>query len=148
MKRIITIVLAFVIVLSMTLMLSSCDKTKVELENSWDVPDYTTEGTVVSSMSAIALFLEALDNYYAADNVVFVRSMDFVAGVVGTQQTIEITKFNNDKVFHQSTKQGTGAGKTNEGTRFYFNGTNAYKVVEDSSTRFPSLGTEDWSGME
>ena len=124
---------------------------KVDLENSWDPPQYTEEGTIQTGMSAYALFSEALDNYYSAEDVIFVRSLDFTAGsgvlILGTQQTIEITKFSGNSVFHQVTKQGYLAGASNEGYRFYFDGTNGYEYKEDSETRFPELGVEDWDGL-
>ncbi|MGI6213345.1 MAG: hypothetical protein ACOYIQ_02190 [Christensenellales bacterium] len=125
---------------------------QVNLETSWTPPDYETEGTVVEGLSAYEVFTQALENYYNAENFIFMASFDFKAGlppfVLATQQTIEITKYQNGKVFHQVTKQGTGLGKVNEGYRFYFDGENGYEINESSKDRFPALGTEDWSGLE
>jgi len=122
-----------------------------KLENSWTPPDYETLGVEQADLNALSLFNEALQNYYDAENVIFVRSLNFKAGLgllsVATQQTIEITKINGDETFHQVTKQGTLLGKTNEGYRFYASGTNGYEFKEDNDTRFPKLGVEDWSEL-
>lgn len=124
----------------------------VVLENSWTPPDYQTEGSVVEGLGAYDLFSQALDNYNNADNFIHVFSLDFKAGllplVLATQQTIEIVKHQNGKVFKQVTKQGTGLGEVYEGSRFYFDGTNGYEFVDTTEERFPKLGEENWAGLE
>ncbi len=124
----------------------------VELENSWTPPDYQEEGEVVAGLSALDVFLQAVDNYYNAEYFKHVYSLDFKAGLgsipLATQQTIEIVKFEKGKIFNQVTKQGSGLGKTNEGSRFYFDGSEGYSISEDSKERFPKLGEEDWEGLQ
>lgn len=149
MKKLLIVMLISIIAVTL-LLASGCEKEPVTLENSWDVPDYVTSGTVVSGLSALTVFNEALANYNDAEYMTFIRSMDFDAGIAGKQQTIDITKYNNGSTFTQGTKQGTGAGESYDATRFYYDGTNAFecKVREDAAeTRFPALGTEDWSGL-
>ncbi len=124
----------------------------VELENSWDPPDYQEEGSEAEGLSALELFNQALENYYNAEYFIHMFSLDFKAGLgsitVATQQTIEIVKYAKGKVFNQVTKQGTGLGKVYEGNRFYFDGTEGYSIEESSKDRFPKLGDEDWEGLE
>ncbi len=124
----------------------------VVLKNSWTPPDYQTEGSIVEGLGAYDLFTQALDNYNNANNFAHVFSLDFKAGllpiVLASQQTIEIVKYQEGKVFKQVTKQGTGLGEVYEGSRFYFDGTNGYEVVDTTEDRFPELGDEDWTGLE
>jgi hypothetical protein len=135
----------------MVLTVASCDKDiDYNLESSWDVPDYTS-GEVQSGMSAYDLFVEALENYEAAENFVYMRSFEFDAGAIGTQQSMEVTKFSGDEAFYEVTKQGTSLGKVNYGNRFYSDGTTMHEIPSadrDSETKFPSLGNADWSGLE
>lgn len=151
MKKIISIILSIILIISLTALATGCKKQKVELKNSWDVPDYINQGSVVEGKSALTLFNEALENHNNAEFMTYIRSMDFDAGIVATQQTIDITKISSGKVFTQGTKQGTAAGKTNDASRFFYDGTKAYELKvkdKDSETRFPELGSEDWSGLE
>ena len=151
--KVIKIIFVVLIILALTAMtvIALLDGPKVDLENSWDPPEYKEEGTIQSGMSAYTMFMAALENYYDAEHLVFLRSLDFHAAasvlVVATQQTIELTKFNSDKVFHQVTKQGTLLGASFEGHRFYYDGNDAFDFTEASSTRFPELGVEDWDGL-
>jgi len=149
MKKI-SLIVSLLLIISMTMFFTSCNDEKPELSNSWDVPDYATQGEIEDGLSALTVFNEALQNYYDAENMVFIRSMDFDAGAIATQQTIDITKFNGDLAFTQGTKQGTVAGKSFDANRFYYDGTNAYQCPvrgDDAESRFPALGTENWEGL-
>lgn len=134
----------------MGVIMSSCRR-DVELSTSWEVPDYIGEGEVVEGLNALEIFDLALENYYEAEYMVFVRSMDFRAPLISTtQQTIDITKCYGDEVFTQGTKQGSGFGKSHDATRFYYDGANAYELKirgKDAEQRFPALEQEDWSDL-
>lgn len=147
MKKIISFIIISIIVFSVTLLSCGCNKHEYTLENSWEVPDYTS-GEVKDGLSALSVFNKALENYNNAEYITYIRSMDFEAGIFANQQTIDITKFYENEIFYQGTKQGEKLGKSNVGQRFYYDGVDAYEIYEDSEERFPSLGTEKWDDLE
>ena len=99
MKKAINILIILSLIISMGVIMSSCRR-DVELSTSWEVPDYIGEGEVVEGLNALEIFDLALENYYEAEYMVFVRSMDFRAPLISTtQQTIDITKCYGDEVF-------------------------------------------------
>ncbi len=144
-----------VIVLAVTLCfgLFGCGKEfdMSTLETSWEVPDYES-GEVVADMSAFDLYIDAVENYYNEDYIWYGRSFSFEAGggILATQQSVEITKYNNGNIFNQIVKDGTKLGKEDLGRRYYYDASDnkTYQAEsKDDKTNFATIADANWAGL-
>lgn len=145
-RKILVVLAVIVLFIVLTVTLLSCSKDRLKVNYDIDFDTAFNTYSKADGLSAYDVFVSAYDNYVNDRNYSFTEYFDFnakiVAGIeVATQQRKIIKKVDGEKVYESRVVVGTGEGKENKASKFYFDGTKAYEINIDDKKIVPNKGS-------
>lgn len=143
-RRILIAVVAVALCIALTVSLISCTKDRLKVDYDIDFDTAFNTYDKADGLSAYDVFISAYNNYVNDRSYSFTEYFDFNAKAIGievaTQQRKIIKKVDGDKIYENRVVVGTGEGKENKASKFYYDGTKAYEINIDDKNIVPNKG--------
>lgn len=144
-RKILVLIAVIVLSIVLTVTLLSCTKDRLKINYDIDFDTAFDTYSKADGLSAYDVFVSAYNNYVSDRNYSFTEYFDFNAKALGldvaTQQRKIIKKVDGEKVYESRVVVGTGEGKENKASKFYFDGTKAYEINIDDKKIVPNKGS-------
>lgn len=144
-RKILVLIAVIVLSIVLTVTLLSCTKDRLKVNYDIDFDTAFDTYSKADGLSAYDVFVSAYNNYVNDRNYSFTEYFDFNAKALGldvaTQQRKIIKKVDGEKVYESRVVVGTGEGKENKASKFYFDGTKAYEINIDDKKIVPNKGS-------
>lgn len=143
-RRILIAAIAIALCIVLTVSLISCTKNRLKVNYNIDFDTAFSTYDKADGLSAYDVFMSAYNNYVNDRSYSFTEYFDFNAKAIGvevaTQQRKIIKKVDGDKVYENRVVVGTGEGKENKASKFYYDGAKAYEINIDDKNIVPNKG--------
>lgn len=144
-RKILVVIAVIVLSIVLTVTLLSCTKDRLKVNYDIDFDTAFDTYSKADGLSAYDVFVSAYNNYVSDRNYSFTEYFDFNAKALGldvaTQQRKIIKKVDGEKVYESRVVVGTGEGKENKASKFYFDGAKAYEINIDDKKIVPNKGS-------
>lgn len=143
-RRILIVAAAIILCITLTVTLLSCTKDRLKVDYDIDFDTAFNTYDKADGLSAYDIFISAYNNYVNDRSYSFTEYFDFSAKAIGievaTQQRKIIKKVDGDKIYENRVVVGTGEGKENKASKFYYDGSNAFEINIDDKNIVPNKG--------
>lgn len=147
MKRISSVILIVLLILSVCASVISCKKEVKSVEADDNYLGTSDENLKVEGMSAFELFTEAYANWLVEDGYLREEKLNFSVssafGVMGTRNVQMLRKVDGNRIYNQEITRGDGVvADMTSAVKYYYDGKNAYEMTDTNPKDIDFSGEE------